>query len=400
MIGVGRVSRHNMFPRERTTPLAQWWRSVDRGLLAALVLLLGCGVVLSLAASPAVAERVGMAPWSFVTRHAIFCVAALLLMIATSMFTCRQARAAALLVLVVSLALVWAVLGVGDEVKGARRWLSVGGFSIQPSEFAKPAFAVIGAWLFAEAIQRRDVPGRLIAAIVAVALAAGLLLQPDLGQTALVLATWATLMFLSGISWWIVLALGIVGGGLLGAAYLAFPHFARRIDIFISPDAGNSYQVDRAMDALREGGWLGRGPGESLAKKRIPDAHADYVFAAAAGEFGILFCLWLVGLVGFIALRSMIVAGRQSNLFARLAAATLATQFALQSAVHLTVNTNLLPTKGMTLPFVSYGGTSMLAIAFGMGLMLALTRTRPEERLPSAICGPDKAVALSQQGGG
>jgi cell division protein FtsW len=377
-----------MFSREEKTPLAEWWRSVDRELLGALALLLASGFVLSFAASPPVAERVGLPPWHFVVRHASFCALALLVMIATSMLTHRQARLWALIMLVVSLVLLWVTPVMGEEVKGARRWLSIGGFSVQPSEFAKPAFAAIGAWLFAETIRRPDVPGRLLAFVLVIMIAAGLLLQPDIGQTALVLATWAALMFLSGISWWTVLGLGVLGGGLVVGAYLAFPHFARRINAFIDPEAsGNTYQIDRAMEAFVEGGWFGLGPGESLAKKRIPDAHADYVFAAAAGEFGIIFCLWLAGLIGFIALKAMIVAQSQSDLVARLAASTIAAQFAMQSGIHLTVNTNLLPTKGMTLPFVSYGGTSMIATAFGMGLMLAFTRIRSQERLPSALGG-------------
>jgi cell division protein FtsW len=214
---------------------------------------------------------------------------------------------------------------------------------------------------------------------------AGLLLQPDIGQTGLVLATWGALLFLSGISWIVIFGLGAGAVGLLFGAYVFFPHFARRIDTFINPEGGNTYQVDKALGSLLEGGWFGRGPGESLAKKVIPDAHADYVFSAAAGEFGILFCLCLVALIAFIVIRGLMGAQRQSSLFARLAASTIAIQFGLQCSVNLAVNLNLIPPKGMTLPFVSYGGTSMIAIAFGMGLMLALTRKRPEERMVSGL---------------
>jgi cell division protein FtsW len=213
----------------------------------------------------------------------------------------------------------------------------------------------------------------------------GLLLQPDIGQTALVLVTWAALLFLSGISWLVIFGLIIAGVGGLFGAYVFFPHFAKRIDSFINPEDGNTYQVDKALNSLLEGGWFGRGPGESLAKKVIPDAHADYVFSAAAGEFGILFCLCLVGLIAFIVIRALMGAQRQSSLFARLAASTLAVQFGLQCGINLAVNLNLIPPKGMTLPFVSYGGTSMLAIAFGMGLILALTRKKPEERLATGL---------------
>jgi len=374
-----------MFSRAQKTPLAEWWWSIDRGLLAALLLLLAAGMVLSFPASPPVAERLGLSPWHFVIRHALFLIPTVIVMIATSFLTHRQARIAALATLVVSVVLLWATLRFGTEVKGARRWVSFAGQTIQPSEFIKPAYAVIAAWLFAESMVLKTVPGRTIATAILGLLLVPLLLQPDIGQTALVFATWAGLLFLSGISWWIILGLGGAAGVMLYGAYAFFPHFARRIDTFMNPEDGNTYQIDRAIDSLLEGGWFGQGPGESIAKKMIPDAHADYVFSAAAGEFGILFCLVLVALFGFIVIRALVGAQRQTSLFARLAASTLAIQVAMQAGINLAVNLNLIPPKGMTLPFVSYGGTSMIAIAFGMGLMLALTRTKPEERLATGL---------------
>jgi cell division protein FtsW len=386
-----------MFSRANKTPIAEWWWTIDRELLAALGLLLVCGMALSFAASPPVAERLGLSPWHFIIRHALFCIPAIGVLVATSFLGMRSARFWALGVLIVSVILLWATLKFGTEVKGARRWISFGGQSIQPSEFVKPAFAVIGAWLFSEAMVQKGVPARIIATAIMVVIVAGLLLQPDIGQTALVLATWAGLLFLSGISWWIIFALmGAAVAGLFGA-YTFFPHFAKRIDTFLNPEGGgNTYQIDRALQSLLEGGWFGRGPGESIAKKFIPDAHADYVFSAAAGEFGILFCLGLVGLIAFIVIRALMGALRQQGLFARLAASSLAIQFGLQCGINLGVNLNLLPPKGMTLPFVSYGGTSMIAIAFGMGLMLALTRKKPEERLATGLPAYRSALAPAE----
>lgn len=376
-----------MFSRERKTPIAEWWWTVDKELLGALVLLMLVGVVLSFAASPPVAERLGLGPWHFTIRQAMFAALALPVLVGTSFLPHRAARFAALFVLVGSLVLLWLTLRFGVEVKGARRWFSAFGQSIQPSEFVKPAYAVIGAWLFAEGMKHKDMPAGWIATGIMGLIVVALLLQPDIGQTALVLATWAGLLFLSGISWFVIFGLMFAGIGMLFAAYAFFPHFARRIDAFIGlTDGGHgTYQIEKALASLLEGGWFGRGPGESLAKKLIPDAHADYIFSAAAGEFGILFCLFIVGLITFIVVRSMIGAQRQSSLFARLAVSTLALQFALQCAINLAVNLNLMPPKGMTLPFVSYGGTSMLAVAFGMGLILALTRKRPEERIASGL---------------
>lgn len=375
-----------LFSRARKTPLAEWWWTIDRELLGALILLMIAGIVLSFAASPPVAERLGLSPWHFIIRHALFCIPALGVLVGTSFLGHRDTRVYSLVVLAISIALLWATLRFGTEVKGARRWVSFAGQSIQPSEFVKPAFAVIGAWLFSESMQLKNVPGRIIATGIAGVIIAGLLLQPDVGQTALMLATWAALLFLSGISWWLIF--GLLGAGVGGVfgAYLLFPHVSKRIDTFLNPDGGgNTYQIDKALSSLLEGGWFGRGPGESMAKKVIPDAHADYVFSAAAGEFGILFCLLLVCLIAFIVVRALIGAQRQASLFPRLAASTLAIQFGLQSAINLSVNLNLIPPKGMTLPFVSYGGTSMIAIAFGMGLMLALTREKPEERMATGL---------------
>lgn len=377
-----------MFSRERKTPIAEWWWTVDKELLAALLLLIATGVVLSFAASPPVAERLHLGPWHFIIRQAIFAALAIPVLIGTSFLPHRAARWAALAVLVGSVILLWLTLKLGVEVKGAKRWVSFLGQTVQPSEFVKPAFAVIGAWLFAESMKQKGMPARTMATGLMLLIVGALLLQPDIGQTALVLATWASLLFLSGISWFVIFGLMIAGVGLLFGAYQFFPHFAKRIDSFVNPDVGGShgnYQIEKAIDSLLEGGWFGRGPGESLAKKLIPDAHADYIFSAAAGEFGIIFCICLVGLIGFIVIRALLGAQKQSNLFARLAASTLAIQFGLQCGINLAVNLNLIPPKGMTLPFVSYGGTSMIAVAFGAGLILALTRKRPEERMASGL---------------
>jgi cell division protein FtsW len=373
------------FSRERKTPIAEWWWTVDRELLFALVALMGFGVLLSFAASPPVAERIGLGPWHFTQRHVMFCIPALAVMIAASLVNARWARVIALVTLIGGIGLLAMTLRYGVEVKGARRWVSFMGQSLQPSEFVKPAYAIMAAWFISEQMKRKDVPGQIFAMATTGLVVALLLLQPDVGQTALMVATYGALLFLSGISWWVIG--GLAGGavGLGGLAYLAFPHVARRIDAFVNPETGDNYQAERALESLLEGGWFGMGPGEGIAKRYLPDAHADFVFAAGASEFGIVFCLMLVCLIGFIVVRALNLALSQQSLFNRLAASALAVQFGVQSAINLTVNLNLIPPKGMTLPFVSYGGTSMIAIALGMGLLLSLTRRKPEETFATGL---------------
>jgi cell division protein FtsW len=379
------VAINAWFSRERKTPIAEWWWTVDRELLFSLIALLAFGVLLSFAASPAVAERIGLGSWHFTQRHILFMGPVLVVMLGVSMLDARWVRVLALATLVVFTVLMAVTLRFGVEIKGATRWLHFMGQSIQPSEFVKPAFAVISAWLISEQMKRKEVPGHWLALALVLIIVALLLLQPDVGQTALVAATYGALLFLSGISWWVIGLLGGLAAVFAGLAYIFFPHVARRIDAFINPENGDNYQAERALESLLEGGWFGKGPGEGIAKRYLPDAHADFVFAAGASEFGILFSLVLVGLIAFIVLRSLVLAQQQQNLFNRLAASALAVLLGVQSAINLTVNLNLMPPKGMTLPFVSYGGTSMIAVALTTGMLLALTRRKPEETFATGL---------------
>lgn len=375
----------NIFSRDRKTLLAEWWWTVDRELLGALFALMGIGILMSFAASPAVAERLKLGEWHFIIRHMLLLIPTIGVMLGVSLMTPRQARFLALGMLGLSMVLLAATLVVGTEIKGSQRWLSFAGQSLQPSEFVKPAFAVIAGWLMAERMRRTDVPGHAITLGLLGMIVGMLILQPDVGQTVLILLTWAALLFIAGISWWVIAVLGGLGIAGITSAYLLFPHVSRRIDTFLGGDSGDNYQVEKALQSLVEGGWFGRGPGEAVTKRYLPDAHADFVFSAAAGEFGILFCMALVGLIGFVVWRGLSRAQLLNDLFARLAASALVIQFGLQSAINLMVNINLIPPKGMTLPFVSYGGTSMIAVAFGMGILLALTRRKPQEAIASGL---------------
>lgn len=368
-----------MMRRTDKSAVATWWWTIDRWFLAAFLSLMVLGIVLSFAASPAVAERIGLDSFHFAIRQIVFMIPALIAMISVSFLDARQVRRLALIMLCVMLVLMIAVLYIGVEVKGARRWVSFFGISIQPSEFLKPALVIITAWLFAEHSKHPDIPGNFFAMILLGVVIALLVAQPDLGQTILTLATWGIMFFMAGMSWFWIILLGAVGvaGGF--GAYLIFPHVAGRIDRFLTGE-GDTFQVDMGRDAVINGGWFGVGPGEGTIKRVIPDSHADFVFAVAGEEFGIVLCLAIMAIFAFIVLRGLNTALKERDDFTRYAVAGLVVVFGLQSIINMGVNLQLMPAKGMTLPFISYGGSSLIAIAISMGMVLALTRKRPETR--------------------
>lgn len=373
-----------MLSRTDKGPVATWWWTVDRWFLAAFLSLMVLGVVLSFAASPAVAERIGLSSFHFATRQIIFMIPAVAAMILVSFLEPRQIRRLSLVMFAIMLVLMIAVLYVGVEVKGARRWISFAGVSIQPSEFLKPAFVVISAWLFSEHARQPDIPGNFFAMLLLGLVLALLVAQPDLGQTILVLATWGIMFFMAGMSWFWILLLGAVGVAGAFGAYVVFPHVAGRIDRFLTGE-GDTFQVDMGREAIINGGWLGLGPGEGTVKRVIPDSHADFVFSVAAEEFGIVLCLAIMAIFAFIVMRGLNTALKERDEFTRYAVAGLVVIFGLQSIINMGVNLQLLPAKGMTLPFISYGGSSLIAVAISMGMVLALTRRRPETRQQIAM---------------
>jgi cell division protein FtsW len=366
-----------MVSRVERTPLAAWRWTVDRLMLAAILGLMLAGVVLSLAASPPVAARLGLDPFHFVNRHILFLIPAIAVMLVTSFLSPRQIRRIALAVFAVSLVLLFLTLIYGAEVKGARRWLVMLGVSVQPSEFLKPAFVILIAWLFGESARRPEMPANTMALGLLITVVLGLVLQPDFGQTMLILAVWGALFFLAGMR--VIWVAGLGGAAIIGltGAYFTVPHVARRIKRFVDPASGDTFNIDQAVESFVRGGWFGRGPGEGTVKRILPESHTDFIFAVAAEEFGIVLCLVLLMLFAFIVLRALLHALRNHDPFQRFAAAGLAILFGLQSAINMAVNAHLIPAKGMTLPFVSYGGSSMISLAWGMGMLLALTRERP-----------------------
>lgn len=368
-----------MISRAERTVLGEWWWTVDRLLLGAIAALMVIGIVLALAASPPVAARLGIPdPFHFVNRQVIFLIPAALVLIGTSFLSPRQLRRTSLVLFLVFLALLFATLVIGPEVKGSRRWISLAGITIQPSEFLKPSFVIIAAWLFSESVRRPEMPGQLLAFGLLGVVITPLILQPDFGQTMLISLVWGGLFFLAGLRLFWVVGLGGLGVGGLYIAYLSVPHVTKRIDRFLNPDSGDTYQVDLAINSFLNGGWLGQGPGEGTLKRIIPDGHTDFIFAVAGEEFGAVLCLMLVGLFAFIVLRALFHAMENEDPFIRFAVSGLAMLFGLQSAINMMVNLHLMPAKGMTLPFVSYGGSSLLSLAYGMGMLIALTRRRPK----------------------
>jgi cell division protein FtsW len=368
-----------MVSRAERGPVADWFWTIDRFFLATFILLMGIGFMLSFAASPAVAERLNLDSFHFVKRHAAFLLPSLAVMIGISFMTPRQVRRTAMILLLASLAMMVLALFFGAEVKGSRRWISLAGLSVQPSEFMKPAFVVVCAWLFSEHARQPEIPGNLFAILLFGIVAALLVAQPDLGQTILTTAVWGGMFFMAGMPWlWIVVLGGSAVGGLV-VAYTLLPHVAGRIDRFMTGE-GDTFQVDTALQAIIRGDWFGQGPGEGIVKRIIPDSHTDFIFSVAAEEFGIVFCMAIVLIFAFLVMRGLSHAFRERNDFTRFAVAGLVLQIGIQSMINIGVNLQLLPAKGMTLPLISYGGSSMVAICVTAGFILALTRHRPEKR--------------------
>ncbi len=382
-----------MVSRVDRGPVANWWWTIDRFFLAACLALMGLGILLSFAASPAVAQRIGLDGFHFVERQIFFMVPAVAVMIGVSFLSQRQVRRFALILLGISLVLMASALFFGIEIKGARRWVSILGISIQPSEFMKPAFVVVCAWLFSERERGGDMPGYFLAMLLFCVTVGLLVLQPDLGQTMLTTGTWGAMFFLAGLPlFWILILGGLAVFGAFGA-YLMFDHVAGRINRFMTGE-GDTFQVDAGREAILRGGWFGQGPGEGTIKRIIPDSHTDFIFSVAAEEYGIILCLLIMLLFAFIVVRGLSIALRERDAFTRLAVSGIVILFGFQSIINMAVNLHLMPAKGMTLPFISYGGSSLVAIAITMGMLLALTRRRPEARMTQTLGIGERIPAL------
>jgi len=365
--------------RTDTSLVGYWWWTIDRWNMGAVAILAMLGALLTLAASPAIAERLNLDTFYFARRQIVFLALGLSAMIAISFLSLRGVRRFSVVLMVVSVILMILTLFFGDEIKGASRWLKIGGISIQASEFVKPAFAILAAWMFSVSRLDDRIPGYSIATGMYFFVIGLLLLQPDVGMSIVISAIWGMQIFVAGLPLTFVIAVAAFFLAGSFCAYFVFDHVRGRVDRFLDPDVSVGFQVSRSIEAFRNGGWTGRGPGEGRVKEVLPDAHADFILAVAGEEFGLIVCMVIVALFLFVVLRGFTRIFKDDDFFVLLAVTGLLVQFAIQAIINMASTLNLMPPKGMTLPFISYGGSSTLALGLGMGMVLALTRIRSSQ---------------------
>jgi cell division protein FtsW len=373
-----RRAQAHTFARTDRSALGVWWWTTDRLLLGSVLTLIGLGVMLSFAASPGAAARLHHAnAFYFAIRQCLFGFAGAVLLVAVSVLSPRGIRRLSALVYVVSIAIMLALPVIGHAAKGGERWIAFGGFSLQPSEFMKPALIVLAGWMFSESQKGEGVPGIFVAFVLYAIPAFLLIRQPDFGQTFLLTAAFGAAFFVAGVPILWMAGMGVTAAVGFTVMLLTHGHSVRRLHTFFNADGETGRQVDRAAEAIRHGALVGVGPGEGVFKRGVPEAHTDFIYSVAAEEYGLLFCLALVGLFAFAVVRGLYRAMKLDDVFEQVAAAGLFVLVGLQALINVAVNLNIIPTKGMTLPFISYGGSSMLAMGLTMGMALALVRRRP-----------------------
>jgi len=372
----------SMPSRVREPVLPRWWRTIDKWSLTAVLVLFGIGLLLGLAASVPLAERNGLDPFYYVQRQAVFGGVAMIVMVGCSMLSPDMVRRIGILGFAIAFVALAALPVVGTDFgKGAVRWFSLGFASVQPSEFLKPGFVVITAWLMAASFDINGPPGKLISFVITLVIVGFLAMQPDFGQAMLVLFAWGVTYFVAGAPMLLIIIIVVLVGVGGFAAYNASEHFARRIDGFLTPDIDPRSQLGYATNAIQEGGFFGVGVGEGQVKWTLPDAHTDFIIAVAAEEYGLVLVMVILGLYTAVVVRSLFRLMRERDPFVRLAGTGLACVFGVQAMINMGVAVRLLPAKGMTLPFVSYGGSSVIAAGITVGMLLALTRIRPQGQM-------------------
>jgi cell division protein FtsW len=353
-----------------------WWWTVDRITLTAILIIIGFSAIMAATASPAIADRIGLESFYFVRRQLVYLLFALSTIFAISCLSLDGIKKLALGGFAACLVLLVVVLFIGVEIKGARRWLNISGFSMQPSEFIKPFFIVLTGWILSRRYVYSNFPSFRLSFILYGLVISLLILQPDFGMVVTVSTVWAGQLFLAGISMVLIMAVCVLAVAILIGAYMFLPHVAKRINSFLDPSGSENYQIKKSMEALANGGLYGKGPGEGTVKQLLPDSHTDFIFAVVGEELGAITCLVVIGLFAFIVIRGFIKMSREREMFVAFAVSGLLMQFGMQAIINMGVALHLLPTKGMTLPFISYGGSSTIAISIAVGMILAMTRKR------------------------
>ena len=382
------------FGRADRSRLGVWWWTTDHWMLGALGVLIFMGVALSFASSPSAAARIGLDfPFHFAIRQTVFAVMGAAILLGASMLSPRGVRRTAFFVYLGAILIMAALPFIGHEAKGATRWIHIGGLTLQPSEFMKPALIVLVSWMFAEGQKGEGVPGISIAFGLYGLAVVLLLLEPDVGQTVLITVAFGAAFWMAGVPMsWVMGLAGVAMAGLM-STYFLFDHVHSRVQKFLSPEQADTHQISRASEAIAAGGLIGRGPGEGVMKRHVPDLHTDFIYSVAAEEYGLILSLILIGLFALVAVRGLYKAMKLSDPFEQVAAAGLFVLVGQQAFINIAVNLNMIPTKGMTLPFISYGGSSMLAMGLTLGMGLALIRKRPGAY--DDLEGPAKAGAFA-----
>lgn len=354
----------------------KWFASIDQFLLFTILTIIAIGIWVSIASTPAVALKLGLSPFHFVKQHILLIPIVLVLITSISSLQSKHIRLLSLLGYFVSIALIICTILFGTEIKGARRWINICGFSLQPSEFLKPFITILTAWLIAEQYKNKKFQG-IFMSLLSICLAVPLLLlQPDVGMTLIIITTWLAQLFISGLSITMILTFIFSSLGALTSLYFILPHFTDRINRFMGSNGEDTdlYQVHKSLEAFKSGGLLGKGPGEGIVKMKVPDSHSDFIFSVIGEEFGLLVCIIIVALFVILALRPLIKVLKSSSIFCYSAVFGIVFQIIVQVTINISTALNLIPTKGMTLPFISYGGSSLLSSAVNIGFLLALTK--------------------------
>ena len=365
-----------VFAKHGRSFLGSWWWTIDRLTLVAVVIIIAFSAIMVTTASPAVADRIGVGSYYFVKRQLVFLILSILIITFFSFCSTDSIKKISALGFLFFGFLMLLTLIYGVEIKGARRWIGIGSFSLQPSEFIKPFFAVITGWILSKRYSSRDFPAFRIAILLYLVIIISLFLQPDFGIIVTISCVWGGQLFLAGLSISWILALIITGIFGVTIAYVVLPHVAQRINSFLDPSLSENYQIKKSISAFINGGMFGKGPGEGTVKQFLPDSHTDFIFAVVGEELGVVTCLLVIALFMFIVIRGFIRISNQTDLFSAYSVAGLLMLFGIQSIVNMGVTVHLLPTKGMTLPFISYGGSSIFAVSILIGIILALTKKK------------------------